>query len=114
MAARRREQGHLLDQAARPFYEAMGMCIAAWADVDEQLFLIFRQCLGAPPTQSAIIYFRISSLDTRRGVTEELVSSILPKTTPSAAPHPSMKMWSKATAGFETLVKTRNRIAHHR
>jgi hypothetical protein len=49
---------------ASAFFEALGRCIAEWAFVDEQLFLIFRDCIGLHE-QSAIIYYRTPGLDLR-------------------------------------------------
>jgi hypothetical protein len=56
----------------------VGYCIAAWADVDEQLFRIFQDCVG-PLEQSAIIYYKTPGLDARFTLTNEIVRSILPK-----------------------------------
>jgi hypothetical protein len=46
------------------FHMVMGYCIAAWAQVDDQLFRIFRDCVG-PYDQSAVIYYRTPGLHLR-------------------------------------------------
>jgi hypothetical protein len=42
---------------ADEFHMMLGYCIAAWADVDDLLFRIFRECIG-PHLQCAIIYYK--------------------------------------------------------
>ena len=49
------------------FHMVMGYCIAAWAAVDEQLFLLFSDCVG-PHEQAAIIYYRTPGLDVRGSI----------------------------------------------
>jgi hypothetical protein len=40
------------------FFEILGRCIVAWAHVDDELFRVFRDCVG-PTEQCAIIYYRL-------------------------------------------------------
>jgi hypothetical protein len=54
------------------FHRVMGSCIAAWAQVDDQLFRIFRSCIG-PYDQSAVIYYRTPGLDVRLALVDEIV-----------------------------------------
>jgi hypothetical protein len=102
-----------LQEWADEFHMMMGYCIAEWATVDEELFLIFRDCLG-PYEQSAIIYFRTPGLNVRLGLTDELVLSVLPEKERKSGghDHPSVKAWQEAIKGFDTLLAVRRRIAH--
>jgi len=113
MAAKRRKSWSLEDEA-RPFYEMMGMCIASWADVDEELFAIFHRCMGAPEPQCAIAYFKTPSLEARRTLTEEVVLSVLPKKKPGQHDHASVRAWNAAVEDFQDLLRTRGKIAHHK
>jgi hypothetical protein len=96
------------------FYALIGRCIAAWAQVDDSLFLVFRDCLG-PYDQSAIIYYRLPGLDVRFGLTDEIVRSVLPRRPrkSGAHEHPSVKAWIKAKGDYNDLLAVRRRIAHH-
>lgn len=99
-------------ELADEFHMMVGYCIAKWARVDDELFQIFRDCIG-PYEQSAIIYYRTPGLDLRFGLTSEIVMSILPKPQkPGVHEHPSVKAWKTATDDFENLLSTRRRIAH--
>jgi hypothetical protein len=97
--------------AADEFYCMIGQCIAEWAKVDDELFGIFRDCVG-PYDQCAIIYYRIPGLDARFGLTDEIVRSVLPKTESGEQPHPRLKAWTKAIKGYQNLLGVRRRIAH--
>jgi len=92
----------------------IGQCIAAWARADDELFGIFRDCLG-PYEQSAIIYYRTPGLDQRFSLTDELVRSVLPKRVKKSGghDHPSVTAWNKAKDGYQELLAVRRRIAHH-
>jgi hypothetical protein len=96
------------------FHMHVGYCIAAWAQVDDELFRIFRNCLG-PYEQSAIIYYRCPGLDVRLGITEELVQSVLPEPERKSGGHdpPELKAWKQAVGDFRQLLAARRRIAHH-
>ncbi len=101
-------------EEGREFYELLGRCISAWAIVDDELFRIFRDCVG-PYEQSAIIFYRTPGLDLRLHLTDEIVRSVLPKTEKrsGAHPHKSVKIWSKLIVDFESLLSVRRRLAHH-
>src|SRR5580704_14046716 len=96
------------------FYMMMGQCIAAWAEVDDELFRIFRDCVG-PYEQSAIIYYRTPGLDIRFGLTDEIVRSVLPKKPRRSGSHhhPNVKVWRAAQGDYQDLLAVRRRIAHH-
>ncbi len=92
----------------------IGYCIAAWADVDDILFQIFSDCIG-PRDQSAIIYFKTPGLEARFSLTDEIVKSVLPEPERKSGghDHPSVIAWKKAIDGYQDLLSTRRRIAHH-
>ena len=113
MARHRKKSAKQVTRDAEQFYQMIGACITTWANVDEELFRIFRRCVG-PLEQSAIIYFKTPSLEVRRTLTEELVYSVLPKTRSGDQPHPSVKAWKEASKSFQELSKIRGQIAHHR
>jgi hypothetical protein len=98
--------------AADEFYCMIGQCIAEWAKVDNELFGVFKYCVG-PYDQCAIIYYRIPGLDARFGLTDEIVQSVFPKTEGGKQPHPGLKAWTKAIKGYKELLSVRRRIAHH-
>jgi hypothetical protein len=103
-----------LQKSGDDFHMMLGYCIAQWATVDEELFLIFRHCLG-PYEQSAIIYFRTPGLNVRLNLTDEIVLSVLPEKERISGghDHPSVTAWKAAIADFPALLAVRRRIAHH-
>ena len=98
--------------ASDEFHMMLGYCIAAWADVDDLLFRIFRDCIG-PYEQCAIIYYKTPGLEARFSLTDEIVRSVLPKKKPGAHDHPSVKAWDKAIKPRQDLLSQRRRLAHH-
>jgi hypothetical protein len=96
---------------ADEFHMMLGYCIVAWAEVDECLFRIFRDCVG-PYEQCAIIFYKTPGLEARFSLTDEIVKSIFPKE-PNKPNHPSVVAWSKAIKGHQDLLATRRRLAHH-
>jgi hypothetical protein len=96
------------------FHMMVGYCIAEWAKVDNELFLIFRDCVG-PYEQSAIIYYKTPGLDARFSLTDEIVRSVLPKPARKSGGHQhhSVKAWGTAIKGYQELLAARRRIAHH-
>jgi hypothetical protein len=96
------------------FHLMIGECIAAWAQVDDELFRIFHHCVG-PLQQCAIIYYRMPGLDARFNLVDEIVRSVLPKRLRKSGghDHPSVKAWIKAKGDYQMLLSVRRRIAHH-
>jgi hypothetical protein len=96
------------------FHMMIGYCIGEWAQVDDELFRIFRDCVGAYE-QSAIIYYRMPGLDVRLGCTDELIESIFPKPERKSGghPHEHVKKWREIKKTFNDLLAIRRRIAHH-
>jgi hypothetical protein len=100
-------------ELADEFHIMVGQCIGAWAQVDDELFRIFQDCVG-PLEQCAIIYYRTPGLDVRFGLTDEIVRSVLPKKEKADGghDHPDLVAWNKAKKGFSDLLGVRRRIAH--
>lgn len=96
------------------FHLMIGTCIAAWAEVDNELFRIFRDCVG-PYEQCAIIYYRMPGLDVRLSCTGEIVESIFPKPARKSGghPHSGVTKWKAIQKTFQKLLSVRRRIAHH-
>ena len=46
-------------------------------------------------------------------MTDEIVKSILPQTKSGEHSHPNLIAWKKAIHGYQILLSTRRRIAHH-
>jgi hypothetical protein len=97
---------------ADEFHMMLGYRIAAWADVDDLLFRIFRECIG-PHLQCAIIYYKTPGLETRFSLTDEIVRSVLPKKKPGGHDHPSVKLWDTTIKSRHDLLPIRRRLAHH-
>jgi hypothetical protein len=94
------------------FHRLVGYCITAWAEVDDQLFRIFRDCLG-PYDQSAIIYYRTPGLDVRLALVDEIViTTLLPSWERPGTTDPRVKAWKAAIKDFRNLLAVRHRIAH--
>jgi hypothetical protein len=102
------------DELRDTFHMMIGYCIAEWANVDDELFRIFRDCVG-PAEQCSIIYYRTPGLDVRLNLTDEIVKSVLPKTARKSGGHDhvSVKSWKAAIKDFRDLLGVRRRIAHH-
>ena len=96
------------------FHMVVGYCIAEWASVDDELFRIFRHCIG-PYEQSAIIYYKTPGLEPRLSLTDEIVISVLPKPARKSGGHdlPEVTAWKAAITDFRNLLAIRRRIAHH-
>jgi len=95
------------------FHAMIGYCVAAWAQVDDELFRIFQQCVGLPGP-SAIIYYRTPGLDARRNLTDEIVqTTLLPGGLKSGQHDTRLSAWRTAIKDFRDLLSVRRRIAHH-
>jgi hypothetical protein len=110
----RMNKGSIPQNEADNFHMMVGYCIAEWAKVDDELFQIFRDCVG-PTEQSAIIYYRMPGLSVRLTLTDEIVRSVLPKPARISGghDHASVKAWKDAIKDFRDLLGVRRRIAHH-
>ena len=100
-------------EKSRRFFEVLGRCISAWATVDDELFRIFRDCLG-PCEQSAIIFYKLPGLEPRLTLTDEIVASVFPKPERNSGghDHESVKQWKTISKKFDKLLAIRRRLAH--
>jgi hypothetical protein len=99
------------DDISTIFYMRVGECVTAWAEVEDELFRIFRYCVG-PLKQCAIIYYRTPGLEVRFGLADEIVRSILPSKQPGDKDHQSVKAWIEAKGDYQALLTFRRRVAH--
>jgi hypothetical protein len=94
------------------FHMMMGYCIAAWSQVDDELYRIFQDCM-ALRDHSAIIYYRAPGLDSRLGLVEEIVrTTLLPSWERPGNADPRIKAWKAVAKDFRALLSVRRRIAH--
>ena len=100
-------------RAQDQFHLVLGYCIAKWAEVQDELFLICWTALRSGPEPAAVVFFRTPTLDARLSLTDELVRLILPKTLPGKQPHQDLETWTAAVAAVRALLPIRNRLAHH-
>ena len=97
------------------FYMYVGLCITAWAKVDEELFDILVDVLGTNRELTSIIYCRITMLSGRLGLVDELTTSVLPKPEKKIGGHHHALVvgWTNLKKEVEGLFSTRTQIAHH-
>src|SRR2546421_3776939 len=81
------------------FYMYVGLCITAWAKVDEELFDILVDVLGTTRQLGSIIYYRITMLSGRLALVDELTLSVLPKSEKKNGGHHHALVveWTKKT-----------------
>jgi hypothetical protein len=97
------------------FYMYVGLCITAWAKVDEELFDILVEVLGTTRELTSIIYYTITMLSGRLRLADELITSVLPKPVKKSGGHHHALVveWTKLKKEVESLFSTRTQIAHH-
>jgi hypothetical protein len=95
-------------------YKWMGKCITVWSAIEQDLYRLCQHAIRAPMEQVSIIFFRIPTLDGRIGLTEELITSILPKRErPNGGhDHPLVIKWKKLIADVRAELPIRNALAH--
>lgn len=65
--------------AKAEFHQQVGMCITAWANVNQQLFNICFDILGSTKDRVSIVFYSSPTIATRLRLVDELVLSVLPK-----------------------------------
>jgi hypothetical protein len=97
------------------FHKRVGLCITAWATLEEQLFNICHSSLGSSKVRAAIVYFKIPGLDARLSLIDELVISVLPKPIreDGGHQHKDAATWAALCNRIRDQLSTRRRIAHH-
>jgi hypothetical protein len=93
----------------------IGLCITAWAKVEEYLFAVCEECLGTRTDRAAIVYYRTPTIDARIKLIDELVRTRLPTRERKSGghDHPDLKEWDDLRKDTLALLSTRRRIAHH-
>ncbi len=96
------------------FFKWVGICITEWARVEDQLYLICHKCLRTSHDITSIVYYRVSQLDGRLALVDELVNARLPKRKRKSGghDHPDLKQWVSVRNEIKGLLHTRRRIAH--
>jgi hypothetical protein len=89
-------------------FQAIGEAISAWQTVENSLFNIFFQCLGAPSMGAASIAFSsVENFRAKLGMTDALVHFRLKDR------DDAILEWDTLNRKTMTLSKTRNALAHH-
>ena len=60
------------------FYKWIGICIKAWARVEERLFQICKTILCCETVYVSIIYYRTPTIDARLSLTAGFVATLFP------------------------------------
>src|SRR5262249_47711624 len=89
--------------------------ITAWAKVEEHLFRMCVNCMGTSDEIGAIVYYRTPTIDARLSLLDELVRARLPRKERRNGrhDHSDVKAWDNVRKDVMSLLKIRNRIAHH-
>jgi hypothetical protein len=97
------------------FFTWVGKCITSWAGVEDHLFEICVQSLGATKQRTAIVYYRTPTIDARLKLTDELVRTVLPRREKEDGghDHADVKIWESLRKKIVDLLPIRNRLAHH-
>lgn len=60
-----------------PIYAALGRAVSRWAGVEESLFDLFRELMGADESVSAIVFFSFRTLDNRLSLITEILGAYI-------------------------------------
>jgi hypothetical protein len=104
-------EGKLL--AKQEFYMYVGLCITAWAKVEDELFDICATVLGCTQERASIVYYRTPAVSARLELADELVLSALPRRVGNGGhEHEDVKRWKALKKDLLGLTATRRKIAH--
>jgi hypothetical protein len=96
------------------FYMYVGLCITAWAKVEDELFDICVDALGCTQERASIVYYRTPSLSGRIELIDELIVTALPRRTKDGdREHEDVKRWKALKKTLLGMMSIRNKIAHH-
>lgn len=95
-----------LEHEGNEFFAKMGSAISGWAIVEEYLFKICRDALGASTERAAIVYGKTPTIESRRQLVNELLATRISKG------HDNDVEWRAIYAEMTALLPIRNRIAH--
>lgn len=96
------------------FYKWIGLCIKEWASIEDKLFELCMFALKAPEKQTAIVYYRTPTIDSRLKLTDELLRTVLPQREKKDGghDHPDVTRWVDVMNAINDLLPTRNLLAH--
>jgi hypothetical protein len=96
------------------FYQWIGVCIKAWAAVENKLFDVCELVLAADRKRAAIVFYRTPTIDTRLSLTSELVLTVLPQRErkDGGHDHPDVFYWKDLVKDIRDLLPIRNLLAH--
>jgi hypothetical protein len=104
-------EGKLLPK--QEFYMYVGLCITAWAKIEEELFNICVDALGCTQERASIVYYRTPTVRSRMDLVDELVSTVIPRPKKDGAhPHEDTKTWRGLKKKLADLSEVRRKIAH--
>jgi hypothetical protein len=97
----------------KEFYQLVGICIKAWATVEEKLLDICEHVLEVDSKFVSAVFFRSPSVSSRLDLTDDLLLMALPKRgKKDREDHPSVTEWKKIKLEIKRLLPTRNSLAH--
>jgi hypothetical protein len=89
------------------FYRMIGHCVTRWAFVDRTLFSLCHICLGTTPEQTALVFYKFSSINDHKLLAGNLIKI-------TAKPDRDInKQWADISSVFEKLIPFRNFIVHN-
>jgi hypothetical protein len=96
------------------FYMHVGLCITAWAEIDEKLFEVFHDVMSTPQELSAIVYYQCPILSIGLELVDAVLATILPKRSrkDGGHHHADTRAWMAIKKRIDGLSGTRSRIAH--
>jgi hypothetical protein len=99
-------------EVSQEFYNAVGMAITEWANIDAELFHVCAAILKTAQHHVAIIYYRTPTLDTRLTLTDDLARSLFPKLKSGEHATAPEKAWSALRTDIKGELPIRNQLAH--
>ena len=94
------------------FLANVGRCITSWAQIEEKLFDLCVIALKAPKKQTAIVYYKTPTIDSRLALVDELITAALPKKKSGDHSTGAERLWDGITTEFRKLLPERNALAH--
>jgi hypothetical protein len=94
------------------FLANIGRCITGWVFIEEKLFDLCLMTLKAPKKQTAIVYYRTPTIDSRLALVEELIAAVLPTKKPGEHSSKAEIEWDAIAKEIRLLLPERNALAH--
>jgi hypothetical protein len=92
-----------IQEKADKFCMYLGMCITEWSRVEDQLFKLCRDILATTTEQTAIIYYRTPTLDSRLDLAHERMDTIFPVPESGKHRHDDYKIWKEFTTRLKSI-----------